>query len=181
MTTSAASLTQTAAANQELLGIVQVTIPVTDLARSAAWYRDLLDLTYVREFTNDDGVTGCALADWQARFLIALRLRSDTAGAADLQGEHPLVLEAADAKSANRIRDRATARGISSTSGTHADGSWIEFVDPDGIAIRIVHSAGGPQTFLGVHFAENSATFYDAPQLQLSHETPPETRPGLRC
>ena len=170
MTTTAASLTQTAAGDRELLGIVQATIPVTDLARSAAWYRDLLGLTYVREFTNDDEVTGCALADWQARFLIALRLRTDTAAAADLRGEHPVVLEAADAKSADRIRDRATERGISSTSGTHADGSWIEFVDPDGIAIRIVHSASGPQTFLGVDFAESSATFYDTPRLQLSDD-----------
>ena len=33
-----------------MIGIVQVTIPVTDLAHSAAWYRDLLSLSYVREF-----------------------------------------------------------------------------------------------------------------------------------
>lgn len=25
-------------------------------------------------------VTGCALADWQARYIVALRLRADTAG-----------------------------------------------------------------------------------------------------
>ena len=46
--------------------------------RHAAWYRDLLGLSYVREFSNDAGVTGCALADWQARYLIALRLRGST-------------------------------------------------------------------------------------------------------
>jgi catechol 2,3-dioxygenase-like lactoylglutathione lyase family enzyme len=168
MAASAADLTETQVVNQEVLGIVQVTIPVSDVARSATWYRDLLNLSYVREFANDRGVTGCALADWQARYLIALRQRSDTAGVADLRGEHPVVLEATDAKSAERLRDRATARGISSTSGTHADGSWIEFIDPDGIAIRIVHSAAGPKTFLGVHFTEDSATFYDTPRLGIS-------------
>jgi catechol 2,3-dioxygenase-like lactoylglutathione lyase family enzyme len=168
MAASAADLTETQVGSQEVLGIVQVTIPVSGLARSATWYRDLLNLSYVRELGNDHGVTGCALADWQARYLIALRRRSDTAGVADLRGEHPVVLEATDAKSAERLRDRATARGISSTSGTHADGSWIEFIDPDGIAIRIVHSAVGPKRFLGIHFTEDSATFYDTPRLGIS-------------
>jgi catechol 2,3-dioxygenase-like lactoylglutathione lyase family enzyme len=156
------------AATGELRGVVQVTIPVTDLARSAVWYRDLLDLTYVREFTSDRGVTGCALADWEARYLIALRLRSTTAGDADLRGEHPVILEATDAAAAQRLRDRAYARGISSTSGTHMDGTWIEFVDPDGIAVRIIHSATGPTTFIGVDFtAEGAAAFYDTPRLRL--------------
>jgi catechol 2,3-dioxygenase-like lactoylglutathione lyase family enzyme len=156
------------AASRELLGVVQVTIPVTDLARSAAWYRDVLDLIYVREFTSDDGVTGCALADWEARYFIALRLRSTTAGDADLRGEHPVILEAADAAGAERLRHRAHARGINSTSGTHMDGTWIEFVDPDGIALRIIHSPTGPTTFMGVDFsAEGAAGFYDIPRLKL--------------
>jgi catechol 2,3-dioxygenase-like lactoylglutathione lyase family enzyme len=156
------------AATRDLLGVVQVTIPVTDLARSAAWYRDLLGLTYVREFTSDHGVTGCALADWKARYFIALRLRSTTAGDADLRGEHPVILEATDAAAAQRLRDRARARGIHSTSGTHMDATWIEFVDPDGIAVRIVHSATGPTTFIGVDFtAAGAAAFYDIPRLRL--------------
>ena len=157
-----------APAATEILGLVQVTIPVTDLARSAAWYRDLLELTYVREFTSDHGVTGCALVDWEARYFIALRLRSTTAGDADLRGEHPVILEATDAAAAQRLRDRARARGINSTSGTHMDGTWIEFVDPDGIAVRIVHSTTGPTTFMGVDFtAQGAAAFYDTPRLTL--------------
>ena len=48
------------------------------------------------------------------------------------------------------------------------DGTWIEFVDPDGIAVRIVHSATGPTTFMGVDFtAEGAAAFYDTPRLRL--------------
>ena len=168
MTASNTDQSRAPAATRELLGVVQVTIPVSDLARSAAWYRDLLDLTYVREFTSDHGVTGCALADWEARYFIALRLRSTTAGDADLRGEHPVILEATDAAAAQRLRDRAHARGVYSTSGTHMDGTWIEFVDPDGIAVRIVHSATGPTTFMGVDFtADGSSAFYDTPRLRL--------------
>jgi catechol 2,3-dioxygenase-like lactoylglutathione lyase family enzyme len=168
VTTGYTDQTPAPAAPRELLGVVQVTIPVTDLARSAAWYRDLLDLTYVREFTSDDAVTGCALADWEARYLIALRLRSTTSGDADLRGEHPVILEAADAAAAQRLRDRAHARGVNSTSGTHMDGTWIEFVDPDGIAVRIIHSATGPTAFMGVDFtAEGAAALYDTPRLRL--------------
>lgn len=167
MTTSSPP-TNPSAQTGVLRGIAQVTIPVSDLTRSAAWYRDLLDLTYVREFASHGGVTGCALADWRARYFIALRLRSDTLGGGDLRGEHPVVLEAVDEAAAQRVRERAADRGIASTSGRHADGSWSEFVDPDGIAVRVVHSAHGPQGFLGVQFErDGSATFYDRPRLRV--------------
>jgi catechol-2,3-dioxygenase len=39
----------TAGDAQDLTGIVQVCIPVTDLARSAAWYRDLLGLSHAHD------------------------------------------------------------------------------------------------------------------------------------
>ena len=152
----------------DLLGIVQVTIPVSDLARSAAWYRDLLGLEYVREFVSDGRVTGNALANWDARYLIALRLRSTTAAPADLRGEHPVILEAAGPEAAERVRARAAAAGIRSTSGVHRDGSWTEYLDPDGIAVRVVHSLSGPRGFLGVEFLPDAEpAFYDEPRLTL--------------
>ncbi len=152
----------------DLLGIVVAAVPVTDLARSAAWYRDLLDLDYVREFGDGERITGCALADFEARYMIALRLRSTTQAPADLRGEHPVVLEARDAEAAARLVERATALGIPHTTGTHPDGTWFEFVDPDGIALRVVHDAAGPHTFMGVRFsADGTAEFYDTPLLRL--------------
>ena len=159
---------------RDLLGIVVVSLPVTDLARSAAWYRDLLDLTYVREFGDSDQVTGCALADFTAHFMIALRLRSTTLAQADLRGEHPVILEARDAAAADRVRDRATMLGIPHTSGRHADGTWTEFVDPDGICLRIVHSAAGPEEFLGVLLTpDGAASFYTEPRLAVPPARPP--------
>lgn len=157
-------------AEPDLRGIVQVLIPVSDLARSAAWYRDVLGLEYVREFGNADSVTGCALADWRARYFIALRVRATTAEGADLRGEHPVVIEAVDAAAAERVRARAAAHGVGSTCGTHADGAWVELVDPDGIALRIVHSAAGPREFLGVRFSgerDGDVAFYDSPRLTI--------------
>jgi catechol 2,3-dioxygenase-like lactoylglutathione lyase family enzyme len=150
-------------------GIVQATVPVSDLARSAAFYQDLLALRYVREFGDGTTVTGCALADFDARYLIALR-RRDTlgGGAADLRGEHPVIVEALSAEAAERIRERARARGIPSTSGTHADGTWIEFLDPDGVALRVVHTPTATESFLGVAFsADGTQRFYDQPRLDV--------------
>jgi catechol 2,3-dioxygenase-like lactoylglutathione lyase family enzyme len=153
---------------RDLLGIVQVSVPVTDLARSAVWYRDLLELDYVREFADEQRVTGCALGDFRSRYLIALRLRCTTAGEADLRGEHPIVLEARDGAAADRLRARAAELGIRCTTGRHADGSWTEFIDPDGICLRVVHDAAGPETFMGVRWSTGGGVqFYDAPRLTL--------------
>jgi catechol 2,3-dioxygenase-like lactoylglutathione lyase family enzyme len=150
-------------------GIIQANLPVSDLARSAAFYRDLLGLDYVREFGDGQTVTGCALADFDGPYLIALRRRDTLAGGeADLRGEHPVIVEAESPEAAERIRARATERGLPSTSGTHADGTWIEFLDPDGIAIRVVHTLTASESFLGVTFAaDGTQTFYDTPRLNL--------------
>ena len=57
MTTLDQPSTTARAADRDILGVVVVAIPVSDLARSAAWYRDLLDLQYVREFGDRDHTT----------------------------------------------------------------------------------------------------------------------------
>lgn len=151
-------------------GIVQATIPVSDLARSARFYSDLLGLRYIREFGDGTTVTGCALADFDARYFIALRRRDRLAGGeADLRGEHPVIIEAEDPEAAERIREQATRLGIPSTSGTHADGTWIEFLDPDGIALRIVHTPTPTESFLGVTIGpDGQQVFYAEPKLEVS-------------
>ncbi|WP_369133478.1 VOC family protein [Modestobacter sp. I12A-02662] len=168
MTSLGGVVPTTHAITRDLTGIVVVSIPVTDLAVSAAWYCDLLDLELVREFGDENTVTGCALADFAAHYMVALRRRDATAGHADLRGEHPIIVEAVDAEAAERVRARAAELGVASTSGQHADGAWIEFVDPDGIALRVVHSANGPQHFIGVISTADAAfSFYDTPRLDV--------------
>jgi hypothetical protein len=77
---------------------------------------------------------------------------------------------------ATRVRARAQALGIPVTSGHHADGAWMEFLDPDGIALRNVHDAAGPHSFLGVRFGENGERmFYETPLLQLPPRPTPDS------
>lgn len=152
-----------------ITGIVQATIPVSDLAASAGFYGSLLGLDYVREFGDGSHVTGCALADFDAGYLIALRRRDTLRSGhdADLRGEHPVIVQAASPAAAEHIRGRAAELGISSTGGTHADGTWLEFLDPDGIALRVVHSPTPTRSFLGVTFTdEGDQHFYGTPRLE---------------
>ena len=110
-------------------GIAQATIPVSDLARSARFYSDLLGLRYVREFGDGTTVTGCALADFDARYFIALRRRDTLAGgAADLRGEHPVIVEAESLRqpsaSGSEPRGSAFLRPPQHTLTAHGSSSW---------------------------------------------------------
>ena len=59
--------------------IHHVKIPVTDLARSAAWYARLLDLVPLREFVEQGALRGAALRSPEAGFSFA---RSDSGSVA---------------------------------------------------------------------------------------------------
>lgn len=146
-------------------GVLVAMLPVTDLAVSAAWYRDLLGMTYVREFEHGGLVTGCLLYDQQAGYGVSLRLRSTTAGQADLRGEHPLIFGVADGDALERLRRHAAGLGYDPTSGEHGDGRWVEVIDPDGIATRFVCPTTRSLRFIGVHVS--SGAEYDQPLLAL--------------
>ena len=80
-----------------------------------------------------------------------------------------MIIEAENPEAAESVREQATRLGVPSTSGTHADGTWIEFLDPDGIALRIVHTPTPTESFLGVTFGPNGQQgFYDEPKLDVS-------------
>jgi catechol 2,3-dioxygenase-like lactoylglutathione lyase family enzyme len=136
MTTETTSLPDTPT-RIDVTGILVASVPVRDLARSAAWYRDLLDLDYVREFSDDERVTGCGLVDRTAHYMIALRLRSTIAGEPDLRGEHPIIVEAADAGADGMAgvpgpgRDRAAGRALRRRTGglpgrARHRGRWLD-------------------------------------------------------
>ena len=148
-----------------LTGIVQASLAVSDLARSAAFYRDALGLAYAREFSDGSQITGCALADFDTGFLIALRRRDTTLGGGDMRGEHPVIVGVAGRPVLDRIFDRLRAQGFGPTRGEHADAAWVEIVDPDGICTRFAVAHAKPE-FFGVR----PDGFYATPRLRL---TPP--------
>jgi catechol 2,3-dioxygenase-like lactoylglutathione lyase family enzyme len=153
----------------DVTGVFVAMLPVSDLASSAAWYRDLLGLEYAREFERDGVVTGCALYEVHGHYGISFRLRSTTAGQPDLRGEHPIVLRVRDRSALDRIHAHAAALGYAPTRGTHRDAAWVEVIDPDGIATRFACSSVESATFTGVHFdTDGASVFYHEPKLKLS-------------
>jgi catechol 2,3-dioxygenase-like lactoylglutathione lyase family enzyme len=131
----------------DITGIVQACFAVSDLARSAAFYRDALGLTYAREFGDAHQVTGCALADFDAGFMIALRRRDSTQGGGDMRGEHPVIVGVADRSALDRIFERLTTQGFHPARGEHADAAWVEVVAPDGICARFAVAHAKPEFF----------------------------------
>src|SRR2546423_14117235 len=66
--------------------IGQVKLPVTNLARSVAWYRELFDLRLWVEIVEDGVLRGAGLIAPLGRFNIALRDRSACASQPSLDG-----------------------------------------------------------------------------------------------
>jgi hypothetical protein len=158
----------------EVTGIVQAMYPAKDLAVSAAWFRDLLGLVYLREFERDGRITGCALYDPHARYLISLRLRETLPGDADLRGEHPVIVSVPDRGALGRIAGRAAALGYEPVTGEHGDAAWIEVRDPDGTCLRFAYVTGDPGRFTGVRLGpDGSITEYTTPKLSLPEPRPP--------
>jgi len=66
--------------------IRQIKLPVTDLARSVRWYRDLLGLSLVHEFEERGVVRGAVLADPESGVVVGLRERDHCEGKPRLDG-----------------------------------------------------------------------------------------------
>lgn len=69
-----------------IVGVRQIKLPVSDLARSARWYSDLFGLELAAEFYEDSAVRGIVLADHAASFVIGLRQREYCASGPVLDG-----------------------------------------------------------------------------------------------
>jgi catechol 2,3-dioxygenase-like lactoylglutathione lyase family enzyme len=149
-------------------GVLAAMLFVTDLAKSVAWYRDLLGLTYLREFETAGTVTGCSLADPDAGFLLSFRLRSATAGRPDARGEHPLIFGVADPETLDRVYAHADALGYRPARGEHTDAQWVEVIDPDGMSTRFAFPTGDWHRFSGVRGSvDGGIGLYDHPVLDV--------------
>ena len=73
--------------------IRQVKLPVTDLEKSARWYRDLLGLRLAHEFEEQGVVRGVALADPESGVVVGLREREHCEGKPRMDGFDVVAFE----------------------------------------------------------------------------------------
>ncbi|MEV0059319.1 VOC family protein [Nocardia sp. NPDC050718] len=148
--------------------IRHVKLPVSDLRRSAAWYRELLGLSLAGEFAEAGVVRGVQLMH-PSGFGIALRERAFCAGTPDLGGFDVFALEVDSVDELHRIAAVATGMGaeISGVGDRGEYGAALDVIDPDGHVVRFL--ANNPfraDRFLGVDFdGAGGFTVYTEPTL----------------
>ncbi|MBG0568560.1 VOC family protein [Actinoplanes aureus] len=144
-------MTDTATGIAGLDRIAQIKLPVTDLARSVAWYRDLLDLRLWAEFLEDGVVRGVGLIDPRGRFNIALRDRSVCAASPDLRGFDVVAFLPASGSVLTELMDRCARLGIAHNGVEETPaGPRLDIPDPDGTVLRFYHFTESTDGFVGV-------------------------------
>jgi catechol 2,3-dioxygenase-like lactoylglutathione lyase family enzyme len=141
-------------------------VPVTDLVRSLAWYRDLLDLEWTHEFSEDGSVRGVSLLHRGGGFSIALRERKAIPSRPDLRGFDPFAIGVARRADLDAIANRCDDLGVPhSAIQERGDGAVLDVPDPDGTVVRFYHLAE-LSGFVGLDFRDGAAPQrYGAPRL----------------
>ena len=149
--------------------IRQVKIPVTNLASSARWYCDLLDLEVAMEFEEEGEVRGVVLADRSAGFVIGLRERDHCESKPVLAGFDVVAFELADRESVDALVNRCDERGIAH-GDVHERGDYgvaLDIPDRDGTVIRFIAGKHIGEGFEGLEFGSGPPTIYNEPRLLL--------------
>lgn len=129
-----------------ILGVHHVKIPVTELARSRAWYERILPLEVELEFRDDDGtLRGVAYRDVNG---FALALREDASRAAALRGFNPVAVLVGTRDDLVALAERLSHDGVDHTPVIRASLGWLlGAADPDGVELRFYtkerHTAEG--------------------------------------
>ena len=149
--------------------IVQVKVPVTDLARSAAWYRTVFELELVREFVEDGRLAGVVLSNPERSLLIGLRRRDVVPGQPAFPG-FDLFSFAVDSRAdLDRLVSRFDDLGVphSPIGDRGSDGAQLDVADPDGTVVRILSSfSDDAPAFQGIEFrGDGPPIFYDESRL----------------
>jgi catechol 2,3-dioxygenase-like lactoylglutathione lyase family enzyme len=147
--------------------IAQVKLPVSDLARSVAWYRELLDLRLWTEFVEDGVLVGAGLMDPEQRFAVALRDRRFCASEPVLGGFDVVAFQPSDESVLHELVERCARLGIAHPPPVRTpDGSALDIPDPDGTVLRFYHYTGLLTGFQGLEFtSDGHVTTYDTPRL----------------
>jgi catechol 2,3-dioxygenase-like lactoylglutathione lyase family enzyme len=147
-----------------ILRLRHVKIPVTDLAKSTAWYRSLLDLEMHYEFVEGGVLRGVSLINRSNGVIIALRDREVSAGRPSLEGFDVVAFAVSSRAALEALAERA---GAGEVRDNGPFGSSLDLTDPDGTVLRFLwESPEAPQTFVGFEFgADGAISTYDRPRL----------------
>jgi catechol 2,3-dioxygenase-like lactoylglutathione lyase family enzyme len=152
-----------------LVRIRHVKLPVTDLRRSVAWYRALLDLELAAEFSEQGSVRGVQLTALDGSFAIALRERQYCASTPDLNGFDVFALEAESVSALHDLVARCERLGVA-CDGVQDRGEYgasLDIPDPDGTVLRfLAGNVIGPGAFFGLDVdAAGRPSLYEKPRL----------------
>jgi catechol 2,3-dioxygenase-like lactoylglutathione lyase family enzyme len=132
----------------DILGLLQVKLPVTDLARSVDFYTRLLGLRLWVEIVEDDVVRGAGLIDREGRFNISLRDRAVCASTPDLAGFDVVAFRPADRDALVRLAARCDREGFPHTGVSDGPtGALLDVTDPDGTVLRFYHFTAPTEGF----------------------------------
>jgi catechol 2,3-dioxygenase-like lactoylglutathione lyase family enzyme len=147
--------------------IAQVKLPVTDLARSVAWYRDLLDLRLWTEFVEDGVLRGAGLVDAEQRFVVALRDRRVCASSPDLAGFDVVAFRPRSEAVLHELVERCERIGTGHGGiRRNPGGTYLDVPDPDGTVLRFYHFTAPTEGFTGVESRDGEyVDTYDTPRL----------------
>ncbi|MFI9508976.1 VOC family protein [Nocardia sp. NPDC052566] len=149
-----------------LLRIRHIKLPVDDLARSVAWYRDLLGMELAAEFCEDGQLRGAQLMH-PSGFGIALRQREYCVGKPDLTGFDVFAIEVDSVAELHALAERADAMGSTQhgVSDNGEYGAFLNIIDPDGLMVRFL--ANNPINhgrFVGVDSTRDGMSLYPTPR-----------------
>jgi catechol 2,3-dioxygenase-like lactoylglutathione lyase family enzyme len=151
-----------------LTRIRHVKLPVTDVRRSSAWYRSLLDLELAGEFAEQGVVRGVQLIDPAGRFGIALREREFCASRPQLAGFDVFAIEAESVAELHRLAERCDSLGVAhrGVADRGEYGASLDIADPDGTVLRfLANNMFSEGRFIGVDVgADGQPNFYSAPR-----------------
>ena len=124
----------------EILGLHHVKVPVTDLARSRAWYERVFDFEPVMEFPDEDGVVRGVI--YQPKNAFTLALRENPAAARCMAGFDPFAILLQGEPDVQAWADRLDSLDITRSAVIEATIGWIlSFHDPDGLELRFYTAA----------------------------------------
>jgi catechol 2,3-dioxygenase-like lactoylglutathione lyase family enzyme len=118
----------------EILGLHHIKVPVTDLARSRAWYQRVFELEPMLEFPDADGVV--AGVAYQPKNGFCLSLREHPTLARAMAGFDPFAILVRGQPDVQHWADRLDTLGIQHSPIIQATTGWLlAFHDPDGLEL----------------------------------------------